>query len=89
MMETLHGLVAGHVQGVGFRWHVRKWARHFGVEGWVRNLPDGRVEFMAQGPRPQLEALLAKVREGPAGSQVSALDPRWIEHEALGPFSIR
>lgn len=89
MNETVHAFVAGHVQGVGFRWHVRKWARHLEVQGWVRNLPDGRVELMAQGPRPKLQALLEKVREGPAGSRVTSVDQRPIEHEPLGPFSIR
>ena len=43
-MKTLHAWVSGDVQGVGFRWHVRQWAQHLGIRGWVRNLDSGSVE---------------------------------------------
>lgn len=89
MRETVHGLVSGHVQGVGFRWHVLRHARHCGVCGWVRNLEDGRVELLAQGKRQVLKGFLEQVRAGPPGSRVSGLVERWVpDHVELGPFVI-
>ena len=44
-----HVYVTGKVQGVGFRWHARSYARKLGLTGWVRNLPDRRVELCFQG----------------------------------------
>jgi len=87
-MRTLHAWVAGEVQGVGFRWHVRQWAQHLGIQGWVRNLPDGRVELKAQGER--LEEFLRKVSQGPEGSRVTSLQDEWDDQgEPLGSFQIR
>jgi acylphosphatase len=89
VVETVHGLVCGHVQGVGFRWHLLRHAHHHRIAGWVRNLPDGRVEFVAQATRQPLERFLEQVRRGPAGSRVSALEEDWLaDHPELGPFSI-
>lgn len=51
--------VTGRVQGVGFRWWVRSVARELGLVGVARNLPDGRVEVIAEGPRAACEQLLA------------------------------
>jgi acylphosphatase len=55
---------SGHVQGVGFRAAAASIARHHpAVRGWVRNLPDGRVELLADGPAEAVEAFLAAVRD--------------------------
>lgn len=54
---------AGHVQGVGFRYTTRSIARRYAVVGYVRNLPDGRVELVAAGEPPELNRFLAEVRE--------------------------
>jgi len=54
--------VHGRVQGVGFRWWVRSRARELGLAGWARNLDDGRVEVVAEGPRAACDALLAALR---------------------------
>ena len=90
MNPVVHGWVSGHVQGVGFRWHVRKWAHHLAVQGWVRNLEDDRVEFMAQAETAVLEQFLQKVRQGPQGSRVTSLREEWpSEVQTLGPFEIR
>jgi len=56
-------LYAGHVQGVGFRYTTRSIASRFDVVGYVRNLPDGRVELVAEGDAKELGAFLAAVRE--------------------------
>ena len=54
---------SGHVQGVGFRYTTQSVARRFAVTGFVRNLPDGRVELVAEGEQREVEAFLAQVRE--------------------------
>jgi acylphosphatase len=67
-------VVRGQVQGVGYRWFVRREARALGLVGRVRNLPDGTVEVAAAGPDEVLAALCGRLREGPPGAQVEALD---------------
>lgn len=57
----LSAFVRGRVQGVGFRWWVTSVALELGLEGFARNLPDGRVEVLAQGPRRACEELLARL----------------------------
>lgn len=52
----------GQVQGVGFRWQAANLARGLGLTGWVRNRDDGTVEMEAQGPKGDLDALLADLR---------------------------
>jgi acylphosphatase len=54
---------SGHVQGVGFRYTVKQIAKGFEVIGWVRNLPDGRVELQASGAADELDAFLKAVGE--------------------------
>ena len=68
----------GRVQGVGMRWSIRKRALELGLAGWARNTEDGRVEVVAEGPRPALEALLATLST-PASlpGRVEAVVPRW------------
>ena len=62
--------VSGRVQGVGFRWYVRRAAQELGLAGRVRNLPDGRVEVVAVGEPEALNAFRARLREGPPGAGV-------------------
>lgn len=73
-MKRLHFLVSGRVQGVGFRYHARKEAQALSIAGWVRNLPDGRVELMIQGEESALEALVAWCRRGPDRGFVTSLE---------------
>jgi acylphosphatase len=54
----------GRVQGVGFRWWVRARALELGLVGWAKNLPDGRVEIVAEGAREACEELVTQVRSG-------------------------
>jgi len=63
-MVRAHVYVSGRVQGVFFRDHTRRWADSLGVKGWVRNLPDGRVEAVLEGPKNEVEALLQRMEEG-------------------------
>jgi acylphosphatase len=73
-MPTLHALVRGRVQGVGFRWFVRERARQLGVRGWVRNRPDGSVEVEAAGDTASLEQLKRWLTAGPPGARISGVD---------------
>jgi acylphosphatase len=66
--------VRGRVQGVGFRAATLREGRGLGLRGWVRNLPDGGVEVVAEGPRATLDALEAFLRRGPRGAHVSNVD---------------
>lgn len=66
--------VSGRVQGVGFRYFAEQQAGKLGVNGYVRNLSDGRVEVYAVGDARQMEALRAVLRRGPRMSQVHRVD---------------
>ena len=83
--KRLHLVVDGRVQGVGFRRFVQRKARALGLTGWVRNLPGGEVEALAEGPEPALAELLRHVRRGPPGSWVDSVAPRWLT--ATGEFT--
>jgi acylphosphatase len=80
----LHGIVSGVVQGVNFRWYTQRRANELGLTGWVRNLPDGSVEFVAEGARADLERLLDFVRVGPSMAVVENVDAQWSP--ATGEF---
>lgn len=67
-------LVNGRVQGVGFRYFTKSTALREGLHGWVRNLPDGRVEISAEGEAEALERFEHKVRHGPPGARVEAVE---------------
>lgn len=62
--------VFGMVQGVGFRWFVARHARSLGLTGYARNLPNGSVEVMVDGPEESMPALERLLRTGPASAQV-------------------
>ena len=63
-------VVSGHVQGVFYRVSCAERARARGLAGWVRNLPDGRVEAVFEGPPDDVELLIAWCRRGPTGARV-------------------
>ena len=84
----MHVWVSGLVQGVGFRAAVQRRAREMGLSGWVRNLPDGRVELVAEGPPDRLEALLEFCKVGPRGARVTGLEVRHEPPEGLEGFRI-
>ncbi len=84
-LSRLHARVEGHVQGVGFRYFVLENANRLGLTGWVRNRRDGSVEVHAEGPRADLETLLAALRRGPRPNTTSAVQAEWSQ--ATGKFS--
>ena len=76
---SLRAVVRGRVQGVFFRAFVRRWAYQLKLSGYVRNLPDGAVEVVVEGERPDLEKLLEYLKEGPPASQVAEVAEEWGE----------
>ena len=80
-MERLHAVVHGLVQGVNFRYYTHRKARELGVTGWVRNLPDGTVETVAEADRHTLEAFLAFLYNGSPSAEVSRVDYAWLPAE--------
>ena len=84
-----HVLVRGRVQGVAFRAFTREQAMDRGLQGGVRNLDDGQVEAMVQGPRDQVLALIETLRIGPRMARVEDVAVNWIEpNPAESTFSI-
>lgn len=84
-------VVRGRVQGVGFRHFVRSRAAALGVDGWVRNQPDGSVEVMAWGEGPMISELRSALHEGPPWSTVIDVEdePCPGAERPEGPFLIR
>ncbi len=73
MVVARRFLVSGHVQGVGFRYFVSDRAHLEGVHGYVRNLPDGRVEAVVEGDEESVERMERAIRRGPPGAYVEAV----------------
>ncbi len=72
-MKRTRLIVSGRVQGVGFRWAAQKAARQLGVQGYVRNLPNGDVEIVAEGDNTAVDRMITWARKGPAWSRVDNL----------------
>ena len=77
MQKRLHAFVCGRVQGVWYRASTQKTAQKLGLNGWVRNLPDGRVELVAEGDEQALQQLLNWCWQGPTLAQVSDIQHEW------------
>ena len=69
--------VSGMVHGVGYRFFTQRAAEELGLSGWVRNLPDGRVQAEVEGPRARVEEWLARLRVGPRLSSVTDVAVTW------------
>ncbi|MFI5179391.1 MAG: acylphosphatase [Vicinamibacterales bacterium] len=74
MLAARRYLVSGRVQGVGFRYFILDAAEHEGLSGWVRNLPDGRVEIEAEGDREAIDRFEGRVRRGPPAARIDTVD---------------
>ena len=70
----VHVLVSGLVQGVNYRWFTLDTAAGLGLTGWVRNLPDGRVEAEVEGEKETVERMIEAMRRGPRLAQVTDLE---------------
>jgi acylphosphatase len=77
--ERVMNFYSGHVQGVGFRYSVKKVATGFEVSGTVRNLDDGRVELTAEGQKPELEEFLVAIRDSEVGRFIKNEQTVWSD----------
>jgi acylphosphatase len=77
-------MIGGRVQGVGFRWFTHAAALREGVTGYVRNLPDGRVEAFVEGAEESVVRVERAIRMGPPGARVQTVHV--IDEEALGAY---
>lgn len=84
-MKQVHLWISGFVQGVGYRAFVRKTARELDLTGWVKNLPDRRVEAVVQGPEDKLQTLVKKCESGSYFAQVKNVVVEW--EEVTEPFT--
>jgi acylphosphatase len=82
--------VSGMVQGVGFRYFTQSTARNLDLTGWVKNLPDGTVAAVFEGPRTDVETAVEALRQGPAGSRVEQLEvDRQVYRGEFEGFEVR
>ena len=70
-LQRVHVYFSGHVQGVGYRRFVKRHATRIGLTGWVKNLPEGRVEAIIEGYVKDIDNLIRKSRRGSSLSQVN------------------
>jgi len=83
-------VILGRVQGVWYRASTQERAVGLGLRGWVRNLPDGRVEVLAQGPADRIQALIDWCYQGPPLARVERIDVDWQPLDEPYPsFAIR
>jgi len=87
--RAIRAVVAGNVQGVGFREAIRRTARERDLRGWVRNADDGTVAVRAEGSRAAIEALIAVLREGPPGARVDDVAVDDVRVEGHEQFAVR
>jgi acylphosphatase len=84
-----HAFISGRVQGVGYRFSTQDAATEFGIKGWVRNLPDGRVEAVFEGTEAQVKQMLDWCHQGPRGAIVKSVEVQSETVEGLNGFEIR
>jgi acylphosphatase len=80
-------IARGRVQGVGFRWFVWREAERLGLGGFARNLRDGSVEVVSQGPDAALDQFEQALRLGPSGARVDSLEQLAVPAELEVPNS--
>jgi acylphosphatase len=73
-----HLIISGKVQGVGYRYYTAQQAKKLGITGWVKNLPDGRVEAIFEGTQQTITEMINWCRQGPSAAQVTDIT---INHE--------
>jgi acylphosphatase len=90
MKRRAHLFISGRVQGVFYRANTRDEARRLGLTGWVRNLPDGRVEAVIEGEEERVKELIDWCHQGPPGAIVRGVEVRWEDYRGeFADFKIR
>lgn len=87
MQITRHLRIAGHVQGVGYRYALGAEAQASGIKGWVRNRRDGTVEAVVQGEPLAVEKIIAWARHGPSAARVTEVDAQAAQVEFDRPYA--
>jgi acylphosphatase len=88
-MRRIRAIVSGRVQGVAYRASTEAKARQLGLAGWVRNLPDGRVELEAEGPPEQVAALVTWCHHGPPSARVDQVAVEELAPKGDEDFDVR
>ena len=83
-LTRVHVFIEGRVQGINYRWWTKKTAIGLSLTGWVRNLADGRVETVFEGPKGEVEEMVKKCKKGPMLAGVKHMDVIW--EDATGEF---
>jgi acylphosphatase len=83
-MYCIRGIVSGRVQGVGFRYFVRRHADTRQLSGYAKNLADGRVEFLLQGDKTAVQLVLEQIHRGPSYSNVTNVEVEEVEASEIG-----
>ncbi len=81
-LKQIHLVVRGRVQGVFFRATALREARQHGLNGWVRNHPDGSVEMVVEGEEGNVKDFLSWAQTGPTTARVDDVQVRWHSHSA-------
>jgi acylphosphatase len=84
-----HVFVSGKVQGVYYRATTRDTAEEHGVDGWVRNLRDGRVEAVFEGDEESVEAMVEFCHEGSPAARVADVEVEYQDPEGVDGFEVR
>jgi acylphosphatase len=87
-MRARRAIVTGLVQGVGYRFFAERAASECGVRGWVRNLPDGSVETVAEGEEEAIARFFDRLRQGPRGARVERLADEDLAVRGFSSFEI-
>lgn len=87
-MIRTHLWISGKVQGVGYRLSAQNEARKLGVNGWVKNLPDGRVEAVLEGEKTAVEQMMQWCRQGPTSAVVKDVQVQEEAPENLSQFQV-
>jgi acylphosphatase len=88
--KRAHLLISGRVQGVFYRTNTKDQAERLGLFGWVRNLPDGRVEAVFEGEKSAIEEMIGWCHKGPPGAKVTDVRVKWEEYRGeFDDFRIR
>ncbi len=89
-LVAVHAIVYGRVQGVFFRTFVEEQAQYLDLKGYVRNLPAGDVEVVAEGERERVEKLIEYLKAGPPAAKVKRVVTKWFEYSGkYQRFSVR
>jgi acylphosphatase len=88
-LKAVRVRVSGVVQGVGFRYYTHRIAVSLGLDGYVRNIPDGSVEAVVEGKAEMVDMFLEKVGKGPPASSVRGMKVSEISPVGYGRFEIR